>query len=275
MLVWMAALLLTLPTHLSGVRATIVSSDEAIQPGRQFTVGVRFEIPEGWHIYWKNPGDSGMATSIAWSLPKGFVTERLLWPVPAVVESSSGTTYGYEGSVVLLTRITAPSSLKVGTVAAIRAQVRWLECQEACLPGSADLSVRLPVSARARTNDRAAAELKAAYSGVPAKATGVVATSVLQAAAYRLEFALPPSLRPSEVKSAYFFPTEPEVISHSAKQMLSVDGSRVRLLLQKSEYSKSDQNTLKGVVRLTYHDGSDCSIELDAPVKKPIHKGRQ
>ena len=49
--------------------ATLVSEQDAIVPGEPLTVGLRLNMEEGWHSYWKNPGASGEPTSIDWALP--------------------------------------------------------------------------------------------------------------------------------------------------------------------------------------------------------------
>ena len=46
------------------------------------TIGLRFALQPGWHIYWKNPGDSGAAPKFTFSADGGRVGE-LQWPYPA------------------------------------------------------------------------------------------------------------------------------------------------------------------------------------------------
>ena len=35
--------------------------------------GIAIQLQDGWKTYWRNPGDSGLPTEIAWKLPPGFV----------------------------------------------------------------------------------------------------------------------------------------------------------------------------------------------------------
>ena len=42
------------------VQASLVSETESIQPGQRLLVGIRLQMDEGWHTYWKNPADSGL-----------------------------------------------------------------------------------------------------------------------------------------------------------------------------------------------------------------------
>jgi DsbC/DsbD-like thiol-disulfide interchange protein len=50
-------------------RARLVADVESAGPGTTFTAGIVLTMAPGWHTYWKNPGESGLATSIAWTAP--------------------------------------------------------------------------------------------------------------------------------------------------------------------------------------------------------------
>ncbi|MFW1582116.1 protein-disulfide reductase DsbD domain-containing protein, partial [Vibrio parahaemolyticus] len=49
------------------VQARLVSSQASVAAGQRFTVALEQTIKPHWHTYWKNPGDSGQATSLDWS----------------------------------------------------------------------------------------------------------------------------------------------------------------------------------------------------------------
>ncbi len=55
------------------VQAAFFADASAAAPGQPFKVGVLFRIAPEWHIYWKYPGDAGLATEVKFELPKGFV----------------------------------------------------------------------------------------------------------------------------------------------------------------------------------------------------------
>ncbi len=54
------------------VKAHLESEVKSVAPGQSFWVALVFDIRDGWHTYWRNPGDSGQATRLAWTLPQGF-----------------------------------------------------------------------------------------------------------------------------------------------------------------------------------------------------------
>jgi DsbC/DsbD-like thiol-disulfide interchange protein len=134
------------------VKARILADVSAIAPGEQFDVAVFFEVEPHWHVYWKNPGDSGLPTSVEFTLPQGFTVGELKWPVPSLLKGAGGLTdYGYEDSLLLSARVTPPSDLMPGSVALIKARVSWVSCSDICIPGRAELELTLPVSKRAQS----------------------------------------------------------------------------------------------------------------------------
>jgi thiol:disulfide interchange protein DsbD len=137
------------------VQASLVAEHESIRAGEPFWVGLRLKMEPGWHTYWKNPGDAGLPTRVKWTLPEGFEAGPIDWPYPRPFSQGPVTSYGYEDEVLLPVPITPPPSLTPGKPVTLAARVDWLECQEACVPGRADLSLTLPVTAGA---PRAAAE---------------------------------------------------------------------------------------------------------------------
>jgi DsbC/DsbD-like thiol-disulfide interchange protein len=64
------------------VTATLVSETRSIVPGRQLHLALRQQMAPGWHTYWSNPGESGLPTTINWSVPRGFRAGPILWPTP-------------------------------------------------------------------------------------------------------------------------------------------------------------------------------------------------
>ncbi|HEY9595798.1 MAG TPA: protein-disulfide reductase DsbD domain-containing protein, partial [Spirochaetia bacterium] len=126
------------------VDAALVSSVTSIAPGAPFTVALVLTMDPDWHVYWKNPGDSGLPTSISWSLPPGFTVGELQWPVPERFVNDGRATYGYSESVLLLAVITPPRTIQPGARLTIGAKAEWLACKVECIPGAADLSLTLP-----------------------------------------------------------------------------------------------------------------------------------
>ncbi len=136
------------------VKAKLVADVAAVEPGATFTVGVLLTMDKGWHVYWRNPGDAGLATEVLWKLPKGFSVGPLRWPVPVTfVQPGDIVGYGYEHTVLLTARVTAPKELD-GKRVTIGAEASWLACKDVCLPGEASLELDLSVGAAKTANTK-------------------------------------------------------------------------------------------------------------------------
>jgi DsbC/DsbD-like thiol-disulfide interchange protein len=116
-----------------------------VHPGQSFNLAVTFTIDPGWHIYWVNPGDSGMPTQVDVTAPSGFTTAAVRFPRPMVIHGPDGLTYGYERQAVLFVPVTAPASLPAGTVT-FQVNVTWLVCRKACLLGSVRRTISIATS---------------------------------------------------------------------------------------------------------------------------------
>ncbi len=128
------------------VEAALVADTTAIVPGRPFRVGLHLRMAPGWHTYWQNPGDAGLATSVRWELPESFQAGELAWPLPRrVIEPGDIEVFAYKGETLLITTITPPDKLDAGGVT-LRAAASWLVCEAICVPGKAALELTLPVS---------------------------------------------------------------------------------------------------------------------------------
>ena len=129
------------------------------------------DIRDGWHTYWRNPGDSGQATKIVWDLPAGFKAGEIEWPSPHRFELPPLVNYGYAKQAVHLVEVTAPAALPSGSDVSLHAKVSWLVCADLCIPENADLQLRLPVTSGPGAVDPDSEKLfAAARSELPARA---------------------------------------------------------------------------------------------------------
>jgi len=128
---WLFSLLLASPAAFAltgstvsteNVKARLVSEVSSVGPGQTFWVALELDIRDGWHTYWRNPGDSGEPTKLAWVLPPGFSAGDIVWTTPHRFEIAPLVNYGYAKHAVHLVQLTAPKDLKAGTPAALTAK---------------------------------------------------------------------------------------------------------------------------------------------------------
>ncbi len=127
-------------------KVDLLSSVGAVVPGKPFDVALRFELADGWHIYWENSGDSGQPPKVTWNLPDGFSAGDLRFPIPKRhVSGGDIVTNILEGRPALLVELTPPDAISAAKVT-LAAHVRYLICNKNCLIEQADVSVELPVA---------------------------------------------------------------------------------------------------------------------------------
>ncbi|MDE3038556.1 MAG: thioredoxin family protein [Pseudomonadota bacterium] len=154
----------------SMVRVALVAEHTGVAAGQPFRVGILLEPPPGWHTYYKNPGDAGMATALAWTLPPGFSAGDIDWPEPEQMHEGSLTVYGYGGQVFLPVTIVPPASLDASATYPVKVKATWLACKNICIPESANLEIDLPVVAAPAPSAQAGL-FKPAHHHPPAAAT--------------------------------------------------------------------------------------------------------
>src|SRR5438270_12165051 len=70
-------------------RVELLAQTADVVPGQHLLFGVHFVLEPGWHIYWRNPGDSGQPPVFHWQLPPGFSAGEVQWPRPEKMRNSS------------------------------------------------------------------------------------------------------------------------------------------------------------------------------------------
>ena len=79
----------------------ILIESKEIYTNENLVLGIRFDLGPGWHVYWKNPGDSGLPPDINWVTEDGARLDKILWPAPEKTPENPLMTYGYYNELVL------------------------------------------------------------------------------------------------------------------------------------------------------------------------------
>jgi len=206
------------------VKAQLVADTQHIEPGQKFRLGVLYTIVPKWHIYWQYAGDAGIPTQIEWQLPPGFQAGPLQWPLPTREQEPGGLeVFDYNNEVLLFTEVQAPQQLPAGPIE-LAAKSNWLVCERQCVPGDAQLSLKLNDGGQGPANQ----DIFTKYSSAVPKTGGPAGYSVSMKPSGNqmvVEFAGVP-----QGSRLDFFPVPPEnVVLNHGKQagdsvVLSVDG---------------------------------------------------
>jgi len=250
------------------VAADLISETVSIQPGATLWVALRLQPPAGWHTYWSNPGDSGLATSIDWALPAGLVAGPMAWPRPERLPIGPLVIYGYDGEAVLLTPITVSAQFVAGQPVTLSAEASWVVCNETCIPEQASLKLTLPVSdSAAPINQSAKALFEKARAELPEISPWPVTSwQSNRTISVRLAAA---GLDRARIGNASFFPTDDGVIDAGASQSISVDAKGLTVTASRPGQSNSLLKRLSGVLEFNTGDGADDvrrAYAVDVPI---------
>lgn len=212
------------------VRSRLVLETDGVAPGQTVWVSLTQDIRDHWHTYWRNPGDSGIPTSIAWTLPPGWQAGDIVWPTPQRFEIGPLVNFGYGERSHLLVPLTVPADARPGEVVELQAAVDYLVCEDICIPESASLRLPVPVRAEAAPEPAVAplfAEARAALpveSPYPARFTAGASVNRLVLSAQGLD--------QSRIANIFFFPHAFEIAASNAPQKASIGPDGLVLELQ-------------------------------------------
>jgi len=131
------------------VTATVIPSHTQIMPGGDVAVDVRLDIDPGWHIYGEHPGDVGVPTKITWHNDISRVTlSDMSWPTPSRFETAGIESFGYAGTVHFPFTARVAKSVRMGDALHVVADIRWIACEELCIPESATVTWSVNVGDR-------------------------------------------------------------------------------------------------------------------------------
>ncbi|MCC6416366.1 MAG: hypothetical protein IT582_10700, partial [Opitutaceae bacterium] len=260
--------LATAATLSAQVKASLVAAEDAVQPGQPFTVALRLQHDAHWHTYWINPG-TGLPTGLNWTLPPGFTAGPTLWPAPKVLRDHTGTIIGngYEGDLLVPVTITPPADLKPGDTVTLKLNTDWLMCEDTCIPGDAELALRLPVRSEAPTvNGALGQRLRAIVADLPIMPDGWSATATR--AGQNITLRVQPQANGHTPRDLHFF-ADDNLVGYDLPQTVTAnaDGS-FTLALQISPDSAPDAPRLTGLLLSAngwMADGALPALRIDVP----------
>jgi len=252
------------------LKASMQAEDNHLKSGQPFWVSINLVLDDDWHVYWKNPGDTGMPVSVEWDLPPGFKVDALEWPYPLQFSIDSFIGFGYEKDVHLLARITPPDHLLSGQSFPFKATVKYLACSDsACLPGEDVIHTSMVSSeGEPRANPSTQALFKKARESLP-KTTWNFKVQRLHDL-IELGFQAPQP-HPGKLVKAVFFPDNGQSIDYHVDAVISSEeneGGSYSLALKETD-SLDPKGFLRGVLVITTELGGKNhteALEVSSPI---------
>ncbi len=187
--------------------ATWMTTTKSATNGDPIQTVIQIKVADGWHTYWKNPGEGGIPMNVEAKLPEGWTLGEIQYPAPKRFTTGQLPSIGYEGEIILPITIHPPKNAQ-GALPEIKASLSWLTCNESsCVPGEAELTL-------SPTGD--ASIIQKAYDAVPKPLEGAKLEFVADKNQVSLTLTLPEK---SKIDPSTYdvFPVTPDAISAASE----------------------------------------------------------
>ena len=264
-IVWIFTLLATssfafaVPQHATAIW---LMSGKKINPGEPIRTIIKMQVSDGWHTYWKNPGEGGIPLEIEATLPEGWIMGEIQYPKPKRYLTGELPSYGYAGEVIFPVTLTPPPNTD-GLLPEIKASLSWLTCNESsCVPGEAELTL-------SSTGDATA--IHAAYNAIPTPLPDVKLAFVANKKEVTLTLILTEKnqIDPSTYE---FFPATPDIIDVKSELKFIADPEKPGIwtcTVKSSPYIPDTVETLSIELFKEGHASWSVTAEKSAPENKP------
>ncbi len=212
------------------VRAELVAhAPQGVLPGQPLWLGLALEHKPHWHTYWKNPGDSGLPTTLAWTLPAGFKAGEIDWPTPSRLPIGPLMNHGYDGRLLLPVKVEVPAGY-AGDTLSVKLRADWLVCKDVCIPEGGDFALDIPARSAFAAHG---ADFEAAFAARPRTLPEAKASATVGQDGLALEVSGLPAAWAG--KAIEFFPEAPGVLDNALPRQAAWDGARWRVRVPLSD----------------------------------------
>ena len=130
----------------------LIAARSTVGDDDTINLGLQFRMNSGWKIYWRSPGAAGFPPELDLAGSLNIAGYNMAWPVPERFSVLNMETLGYKKEVVF--PITA-TLFEPGKLAYIHMRVRFLTCNDICIPHTTILKLTLPVGFAQNTPETA------------------------------------------------------------------------------------------------------------------------
>lgn len=236
------------PEELIPSRISILSPDLQPQPGQSLNIGILFQMVEGWHVYWKNPGDSGTEPEIEWLLPPGFTVSEPEWIAPQLFSKPPFATFGHENELLLMFAVKVPDDYTMGAPFDIGAKVSWLVCREICIGQDDQVKISFPQNDVTAAGAELLQQRFASFATrIPIANHNFLTSATQDNRSVKLLIDTNKKFPDESLQQAIFFPADPGVFRHGYTRLEAKDG-KISIELVRTGLPFSD--VLSGVLSL-------------------------
>jgi DsbC/DsbD-like thiol-disulfide interchange protein len=253
--------------QLTAANAKIVVDSYSLEKSHSVPIGILIDLEKDWHIYWRNPGDSGMPTAVNFDVPEGISISEIEWPVPKVFKYEGLASFGYEKQVLLIAQLNIPENFESNSVL-ITTKVKSLICKDVCIPFNTNVSKKIKLMNSFSAED----EISKLFSQTRINLPGVKndfdlsvvpeennITIVLESLKYDL----------AKINSLYFLPYENGIFKNTAEQNFRIKDEGIEFIVEYDQFKTEELRELFGI--LIFHFNGSAQLQRAYEIKKQIN----
>lgn len=261
----------TNPVKIANTVVEMIPQFKTVNNGQSFWVGFSFKPDEDWHIYWRNPGDSGLAPKIEWQLPQGFQVGEIKWPQPNKIEAAPLISFGYHEEALILVEIKSPSSIDNISELQLSTKVSWLACKVECIPGVTHFNLKLPITNTSPESNPDYFENYNRYKqSYPVK--DILNAFSIQQNESEFIIQYNPSQFIEGINIIQFFPYDVNIVDYVENPKFEIINRTYKITIKKSPHfqlGKSDR--FRGIFAFQKKNfGQISPVEIDLPIKPDL-----
>lgn len=246
----------------------IILDSFSLEKTRFIDAAVVIRLEDGWHIYWRNPGDSGMPTSFEFILPEKISVSEIKWTVPKIFEFEGYASYGYEGIAVFPFSIYIPENFNQDEIT-IELNLRSLICKDVCKPFNKKLSKTINLKKNFVADNSVSDLISNASKNIPKKNDKLK----LRAKNHSDYVAINISseiIKINKIRNVHFIPYENGIFKNSVTQNFSISDSVDELIVEFDPFKTKVPEFLSGilVIELISEEGnSSLAFEVNEKIE--------
>lgn len=243
----------------TGQANSTILAEGSFVPGQVTWFALEQKLADHWHVYWKNPGDSGLPLVMDWSLPKGYEAGDIEYPVPGRIPVGPLVNFGYEGVPIFLVPVTVPDTASPGDIIDITINAGWLICEDICIPEDAVFTISVPVTAIQQKAENNFLQFDIGRGHLPEAFAGTAEFAATDGVIY-----LQADIDEVDLSTLFFFPEPQGVVVSAAEQAAHIEDDKLTLTLQPDfDYDAASISNLQGVLSYETPGGAPRAYALN------------
>jgi DsbC/DsbD-like thiol-disulfide interchange protein len=258
-----SAAILTFAQQVSLVEAKLVADSFSPHKDSVISIGVLINLKDDWHIYWRNPGDSGLPTDIEFILPNEIVASEIKFPIPEIFSSDEIVNYGYSHQVLLISKISIPKDFKQKEIS-ISAKLSSLICKDLCKVFDTTLTLKISLLENYSAEKSISNLFTKTRNLLPVKDHNIKisANNNLDLILLLVDKSFSSE---NEIKSFEFYPYQTGVFKNKVKHSNNDLEKYLELVLEPDQFRVEEPKEVKGIIIL--NDDNTKAYEINIPIK--------